>query len=405
MNNLPIVGIIAEYNPFHNGHAYQISKIKQLLPNCRIIAVMSGDFTQRGLPALLDKWNRAALAVQNGVDLVIELPFHFACRSAEWFAQGGVGILNALAIVDYLAFGAECSSPEQLQQLATELARPACADQIKQYMKTGCSYPKALQQSTCNPELVNILRQPNNILAIEYLKQLQTLRSPLRPLSIVRSGSDYHDTAITGRIASATALREQLRATGLSPEIQNALPESVHATIADCYHADSLVLDTERLSSLAVYQLRNLNPEYLRRHTDVSEGLEYRILTAAAKYNTYQQIIANSGGNRYPHSRIARIIIQTLVGMHPTLSISYARILAFSNDGRNLLTKIKAKSNLPLITKLGRDFADIDRHLDMDSLSDDVRAANLYQQLLPNNAGRHNIDFFRSPKPYPCIKA
>ena len=236
MSSNPVVGIIAEYNPFHNGHAYQIARIRALLPDAALVAVMSGSFTQRGEPTVLDQWQRAALAIENGIDLVIELPYAFSCRSAQHFATGGIRLLAALGCVTHLAFGAETDDLPLLTQLAEASELQAVKEDLHQRLKEGRSYAAAFagavaQRCSCPP---SILRQPNNILAIEYLRARTHFAPKLHPLLIHREGAAYHDESIVSNIASASAIRctlsRLLSQQDPSPswqELTSVLPDSV----------------------------------------------------------------------------------------------------------------------------------------------------------------------------------
>lgn len=392
------IGIVAEYNPFHNGHAWQIARARDEYAKACIIAVMSGNFVQRGQPAILDKWQRAQVAVDSGVDLVLELPFSFACRSAEHFARGSIGILNALGIVDRLVFGAECPDIRELQTIAAHSLQPHFVGKLKEYMKSGLSYPQALQSvlSTDNIRTATI-DSPNNILAVEYLKQLMLINSSIQPQMIVRHAAGYKDTTITGPIASATAIRKQLSVDVYTAT--QALPQSAANTIELAQISGQLVFeDDEHLSLLCIYRLRSLTPEYLRTHTDVSEGLEYSILKNAALHNNLTDLLASLVNKRYTHSRISRIIMQALVGMYKAEHPTYIRPLAFSRRGRVALGQIKSHATLPLIAKLGRNLVNLPIALQQcPILQTEINSGNIYQLLLANVSGVHNLDFFKSP--------
>ena len=190
---MKVTGIIAEYNPFHNGHLYQINKIKEQ-GDSLIIAVISGNFTQRGEAAIFDKWQRAESAVKSGCDIVLELPFAFACRSAQDFARGGVTLLNRLGIVNQLAFGAECADLSILQNIALQLDDKTFQEKLHAHIASGLSYAQAISAALdSDSEIAMLIKQPNNILAIEYLRSLHLLNSDIRPLLIPRQGAGYHE--------------------------------------------------------------------------------------------------------------------------------------------------------------------------------------------------------------------
>lgn len=396
------VGIIAEYNPFHNGHALQIRKIRKQFPNCNIVVVMSGFFLQRGQAALFDKWSRAELAISNGANLVLELPFNFSCRSAETFAFGGVFLLNELHSVDYLAFGSETADLKLLQNIALQFSAPDFSARLRLLMKTGLSYPKALQQLLTNPSTATIIAQPNNILGIEYLKALLNLKSSIKPFLIKREFSHYKDLTINSSIASATAIREHLKTTGLDSTLKTTLPNSSFLAIEKLNTAQKIVFLEKTISPLLLYKLRNVSSEYIKKHSDVSEGLENSILKHAQNCNTYQSLLSKLTNKRYPQSRIARILIQILIGLEKTSNPTYFRPLAFDKTGADILATSKNIASLPIITKLGKSLSAVPQHLHYcPNLINDIVATNTYQLLYEASNGQHNLDYLASPK-YVC---
>lgn len=398
--NQTIVGIVAEYNPYHNGHAWQLQQLKKRLPDAQVVAVMSGNFVQRGQPALLDKWLRAKIAVENGIDLVIELPFSFACRSAEHFARGSIGIMQSLGVVEHLVFGAECSDLEMLNNIAQASMQPQTIANMKENMKAGMSYPRALQSSLAVAGIDNkSINAPNNILAIEYLKQLSRLNSNIKPQLVVRHIAGYKDPEIAGCVASATAIRSTIQRSSISKEVIAALPASTAANLQLALAADNIILENNQaLSLLTLYKIRNSTAEYLQTVTDVSEGLEHKIIVNARKATNLPNLVDSLVNSRYPQSRINRILLQAVVGMHKAEQPTYIRPLAFNKQGRQILTKIKAKSSLPLITKLGKDFASLPENLKTcPVLTTEIAASNLYQLLYPV-AHMHQADYLNSPQ-------
>ena len=393
------IGIIAEYNPFHNGHALQIQKIRVQFPNCIIVVIMSGFFLQRGQPALFDKWTRAELAVANGVNLVLELPFNFACRSAETFAFGGVFLLNSIPNVDYLAFGAETSDLESLQIAANLFANPGFIEKLKLSMKTGLSYPQALQQLMLHKLPPNITNQANNILAIEYLKALNKLKSNIQPLLIPREFSQYKDLNINSHIASASAIRENLKTSGLTPQLATTVPANSFSTLIALQQNSQLITEDNSFSQLLIYKLRNSTLAYIREHSDVSEGLEHSILKNSQLYNNYSDLLNVLTNKRYPKSRIARILTQVLIGLEKLPTPTYFRPLAFDKHGTAVLSCAKSAAALPVVSKLGKNCVNLPLNLrDCLNLKVDIAATNTYQLFYPQNNGQHNLDFLTTPK-------
>lgn len=368
-----VTGIIAEYNPFHNGHAYQIERIHAQYPDSAIIAVMSGSFTQRGEAAIFDKWTRAKLAVLGGCDLVLELPFVFSCRSAQDFARGGVTLLQRLDIVDTLAFGAESPDLSALRDLALRMDSEATQNALQRKIKNGLSYASALTAALADAD-VSLLSRPNNILALEYLRSLHRLSSSIEPLLIARRGADYHDKDITAPNASASAIRQALYQQQGLVSLQNALPARVYEEVkkADFQHFP----DMNALFLLLRYELLQMPLTTLQTFYNINEGIEHRILAAAQQASDYENFIHAVTTKRYPASRIRRTLIYLLlylqqkeVHVFDAAGPLYARLLAVSPKGRTLLPKIKQQASVPLVSKVGVYCTQKDQRLDRQDLS------------------------------------
>ena len=354
-----VTGIIAEYNPFHNGHRYQLEQIRQAYPDSAVIAVMSGSFVQRGQAALLDKWQRAGLAIAGGCDLVLELPFAFACRSAQDFARGGVQLLARLGITDTLAFGAECPSLATLQALAAAIDSPAVQTQLHERINAGASYAQALTELTATAAAADaaILHEPNNILAIEYLRALQRYAPGIEPLLVARRGAGYHAPSL-GHFASASAIRRELaKAQPDFAALEESLPEATYAAIRQACPAE--IASTERLFAPLLARLLTMQEGELKAVFGLQEGLANRLLAKSAQSRSLAGLLAKMVTSRYPASRISRIIPHLLLGSteHAARTADetgplYARVLAFDETGRELLHEIKKRSTLPLITKV-----------------------------------------------------
>lgn len=353
---MKITGIIAEYNPFHNGHLYQINKIKTQGSDL-IVAVMSGSFTQRGEAAVLDKWQRAQCAVAGGCDIVLELPFAFACRSAQDFARGGVTLLHRLGVVQQLAFGAECNDLPLLQKIACHLDDKVFQQQLHKHIAGGHSYAQAISETLATDEETAVLiKQPNNILAIEYLRSLERLRSPIVPLLIPRQGAGYHEEKITGSLASATAIRQALYKNPDTDALAAVLPPASHALTRQIFpqqlpQMDRLYLPLQ--AKLLTSQMDTLQAIY-----GINEGLENRILDQSKTASSWQELTKAVTTKRYPSSRIARTLLYLLLGINKdSMALFdqtgplYARLLAASPQGKTLLKEIKQQSSLPLIAK------------------------------------------------------
>lgn len=351
-----VVGIIAEYNPFHNGHRRQIEQIRQRIPGAACLAVISGSFTQRGDAAILDKWQRAAIAVENGIDLVLELPLVFSLRSAQHFAAGGVRLLDRLGIVSTLAFGSELHDMSALESLARQSLAEASQARLRQGLQQGISYAAALAAAlTLPPGLpADSLRQPNTILALEYLKALRQFSSAITPLALPREGAAYHDDALHDTAASASAIRRALRRGQRGWE--EAVPLSAIAPLA--HQQERGLPQDERLFQPLLLRLLTADPAELRQIYGISEGLEHRFQRAARTSTSLAELRQAVASRRYPAARIARTSLSLLLSLRRDTIAQfdaagplYGRILAFNSRGRQLLRQMNRAAALPLITR------------------------------------------------------
>lgn len=412
-----VVGVIAEYNPFHQGHAYQLRAIRQAIrerfhDDVAIVAVMSGSFTQRGEAAVLDKWRRADLAVRGGCQLVLELPFLFACRSAQDFARGGVRLLQGLGCVDTLAFGAESPDLAPLMEAARVIDAPETQAALHEALRAGASYAKALTAilQEASGLAANLLRQPNNILAIEYLRALRGYAPGIEPLLIARRGAGYHEASL-GPLASASAIRGELaKAQPDFASLKDSLPEATYAAIRAAFPAE--IASTERLFRPLLARLLTMQGRELEAIFGLQEGLANRLLVKSRQSQTLQELIAGMVTSRYPASRISRIVPHLLLGTGERAAREaaetgplYARVLAFDEVGRELLHAIKERSTLPFITKVSAALNSRER-LEGDLtplqaiLALDTRATELRALALPDHAplaALHQTDFITSP--------
>ncbi len=380
---MPVTGIIAEYNPFHNGHLYQLQELRRLQPGSDIIAVMSGSFTQRGSAAILDKWKRAELAVRGGCDLVLELPAVFALRSAQDFAQGGISLLSKLSIVDFIAFGTESLSCEQLGIVSKAVASDEFQKVLRQNLKLGRSYAAsictALSQCVGLPE--SLLREPNNILAMEYLRALQTTGNPLiQPVAIPRKNAGHHDSLLHAGISSATAIRQAV--SGDAPDWELLSATVPTETFSELREARGNGLPSmERLFRALLTKLYTSDLEMIRNIYGIGEGMENRLLRSSQTASCWEDFVTRSASRRYPMSRIRRVLLYLLFGWTrqqiTTMDLmgpSYVRVLAFNDNGRKLLKRIRQESGLPVITKLTQ-------HLSSRSMQDIPELPTYQQQL------------------------
>ena len=355
-----VTGIIAEYDPFHNGHVRQLVKVREELPDTRFIVVMSGSFTQRGSAAVLDKWQRAELAVRGGVDLVLELPFVFAVRSAQDFARGGVRLLDSLGIVDYLAFGAETEKLPVLQEIAAAIDSSEISLSLRRGLSCGKAYAASLTEAVAADKAgwAALMHEPNNILAIEYLRALRCCVSRMQPLLIPRRGASYHGDRILSSLASATAIRREMQQTEPSAVLlRQALPAASYEAVLGALAQG--VPDMEQLLRPLLSQLYRLPLASLSRIYGMDEGLENRLAAAAGKAGSYRALLDGMKSKRYPYSRLQRLLLFVLLRLtkddaaaFDAAGPAYARVLAFNTEGRKLLRQMRQQASVPVITKL-----------------------------------------------------
>lgn len=377
------VGLITEYNPFHTGHAYHIEKAKELTGADFTIAVMSGDFVQRGTPALLPKHTRAEMALLGGIDLVLELPVQYATASAELFAHGGISILDKLGVVDTVCFGCECGEAETLMNVAQILIdEPQWYQKILQdNLKKGLSFPAA--RAAALPEYSIIMQSPNNILGIEYSKALLRLKSDINPLGIKRKGNDYHETALNDTFASASALREHLMIlqenfsertvipshtnsvlqttlenTEISlpeqalPAIRKYFPEQVYDALNKAL-SESCTMNEDDFSEILVYRLMMAeSPNELCQYADMSRELAARIYKNRNKFRSFSQFADLVKTREITRTRINRALLHLILNIKKdSVAEPYARILGFRKSAVPLLNEIKKKSQIPILSK------------------------------------------------------
>ena len=386
-----VLGIISEYNPFHNGHLYHLIKSKKITNAEYTIAVVGGNFTQRGNASLLDKWSKTEMALLNGIDLVIELPLLYSISSAENFAEGAIKILDSLQIVDTISFGTETSDINILDRFADILY-----NEPKEYkallsheLSKGMSYPKARENALMLylndiRRFAPILSSPNNILGIEYLKALKKYRSTITPLSIQRIKSGYNDINFSGNIASATAIRN-LILNHEYKDLNKILPISSYSILKENIKKGHIVRDISNFDKIVLYKLRSMSIEEISNLPDVSEGLEYSIKKAADSCNTIYELINIVNSKRYTKTRLQRILLYALLNVtKKDIQISkkvmpYIRILGFNEKGKYIVSQIsRNKNKLNLITSVKK-FNDQNTNKNLQlMLKKDINATNTY---------------------------
>ena len=352
---MKLLGIIAEYDPFHFGHQYHMEKSREVSGCGGVVCVTSGDFTQRGGAALLDKYARAEAAVRCGADLVIELPLPWCMAGAETFARGGVGLLHALGCVDALSFGSECGDAEKLMSVAELLLSEELEEKLREQLSLGLPYAAARQsavESLAGAEAALLLSQPNNILGIEYCKALLAERSAIRPLSIAREGSAHNGSG------SASELRALYR---VGNDVLPLLPES-SAAVLQREAGLGRIPDPFLLETALLSRLRMLTEADFHALPDCAEGLENRLFRAARLECGEEAILDAAVSKRYPRARLRRMLWSAALGLQKADSEGlppYIRPLCASEKGLDILHEIKKSASLPLLSR-GGDVKELD---------------------------------------------
>ena len=405
-----VYGIVAEYNPFHNGHLYQIQTLRQRDTRAAIVVVMSGSFTQRGTPAILDKWQRAKLALLGGANLVLELPTCFVLQSAEGFATGAIRLLASLNIVDKLSFGVG-NAPNILWQAATAIDNAETQKLLHQGMHQGLSYAQALSQALASLYSVdeNALREPNTILGLEYLRALQKFAPHIIPLPLRRETALHNDRTLHEKMASASAIRKALEDKNPFTAIQNVVPKFT----AEALKPMQITLPSlELLYRPLLVRLLTTSREELTTYANMGmgDGYEYAIFQAAKNTSTLTEFLACLQSRRYSLSRLRRAILCFLLGIkikdikkEGYVRPHYARLLGADTQGIRLLRAIKKNGQIPVLTKISsvlqektlqQNFMQLTPWQKM--LTFDIRATNLWQWTLSNH-GQAMKDYLTSP--------
>lgn len=392
---MKVAAIIAEYNPLHNGHEFQIKRARQLTGADFIIIVMSGDFTQRGVPAVIDKYQRTKMALNAGADLVIEMPLYYSCSSAEYFASGAINLLKGLGVVDYLVFGSECGDIKILTDIADVLInhKEEISGVIHGLVKEGLSYPiarvRAVEEAIPNSyEHVEAMNFPNNILGFEYIRALKQFESSIIPVTNLRIGAGYHDRMMDNPICSSLAIRSSLEETNELERVRSQIPFHVYKILEEQYGKTFPVLNKD-ISSILKYKLLLDEGKGYEEYLDISPDFSAKIIKNLNKYESYSQFCDLLKSKDITYVRVARNLLHILLNIKKESMkkykeegyIFYARMLGFKKSSNELLSALKSKASIPIISKL----ADA-RHqvspIGMEMLETDIQAAHIYDTIV-----------------------
>ncbi|MBU3110735.1 nucleotidyltransferase [Clostridium lacusfryxellense] len=401
-----ISGIIVEYNPLHNGHVYHINKTKELTNCDALICVMSGNFAQRGIPSSIDKWTKTKMALNNGVDLVIELPAIYSISSAEFFSYGAVSLLNSLGIVNNICFGSEHGDIHDIYTISNILLEEPIEfkSMLKSYLSSGIGYPlaraKALYDYLKNSDkdlsnllLGDFLNSSNNILGIEYCKSLIKLNSSIIPYTLKRQGAAYDSNLLNNEFSSASAIRKFVKEDGSLSNLAGHVPNSVLDEIQKIYSKNGKFISEDSMFPFIKYKSET-SKNTLVNLPDVSEGLDNKIIKSLQNSLSYSSAMEAIKSKRYTYSRISRILCQYFIGFDNfntnelrSMPCPYARILGFNSNGKSILKSIKLNSSIPLYTKMPKELNDTMRL--------DIQSTKAYSII--NSSINPNSDYLISP--------
>ncbi len=419
---MKVNGIIAEYNPFHNGHKYHLEASLARTDADYTIIAMSGNFMQRGTPAMIHKYARAEMALKNGADLVLEIPSFYACASAEYYAHGAVSLLDQLGVVDCLCFGSECGDISVLTQIAEILAAEPTAyrEYLTACLKQGHSYPTARsmaltayledhcsssKNSFYSRETKALFTTPNNILGIEYIKALLTRNSSMKPVTIKRVGAQYHEQNLGLDYPSATAIRHAIHAAHgtCQASVAEYLPDSV-LDILEKTAKTIQPIQTDDFSQILLYKLLLQAPYGYEDYLDVNRDLSDKIRKMLFRFQSFSGFCNLLKSKDTTHTRLSRSLLHILLDIktedverHKTMDyVPYARVLGLRKDATPLLSAIKEHSSIPLITKL----ADADNILDgaaLEMLHRDIQVSHIYNAVEAGKCAASIRNEYRTP--------
>lgn len=397
---MKVTGIVAEYNPFHNGHKYQIEQARKLTGADYIIVALSGNFTQRGTPAILNKYDRAKMALLNGADLVVELPSFYACASAEYFAKGTMTLFEKLGVVDAICFGSECGDLNPLTEIAKVLAYEPedYKRELRASLRNGYSYPSARNNALLASlpgfaAYSTVICYPNNILGIEYIKALLQLESNIIPYTNERVGSGYHDYRLSQGYSSAISIRHALRLENPLEYVRGQMPENCFEILKEAYGKATPVFQDD-FTSIIKYRLLLEQENSYMQFADVSEELSNKMKKYLFTTTDITSFCERLKSKDLTHARINRCLGHILLDLkQPELeeflkegTIFYGRILGFRADSAPLLTELKKCSSIPLITKVA-DAKNQLSEIGLKQFEKDMQASHIYESVVSTKFG------------------
>lgn len=392
---MKITGIVAEYNPFHKGHAYHIEQAKKHTGADAVIVVMSGSFTQRGAPAIIDKYSRAKMALLGGADMVIELPSCYACGSAEYFADGAIALLDALGVVDSICFGSECGDISLLRPIAKVTAEepPEYQKILRSDMKSGRTYPQARNAALahCIPEFAayeNVIGTPNNILGIEYMKSILRRKSNIVPYTVKRTGSDYHSYRYGDNVfSSSMALRHSLDMQGRLELIKDQMPENTYPILLEEMNRHFPVFPRD-FSAMLEYKLLVEEPNGYTSFVDINKDLSDKITSCIYCSYDYEQLCEMLKSKNLTYARVSRLLCHILLNLRKkdleayreNGTVFYAHVLGFKDDERNILGYTAKNSSIPLITRTA-EWRNLEQKYARRQFEQDILATHIYESV------------------------
>lgn len=386
-----VLGVIAEYNPFHTGHLYHILESKKLSKTDYTVVVMSGNFVQRGNTSIVDKWTKTEMALKCGADLILELPTIYSISSAENFAEGSIRILDSLGIVDIFSFGNEHCDISVLDDIANVLYKEPkeYSTILNRELQKGLSFPKARENALMLylndiRRYASVLSSPNNILGIEYLKALKRTKSFMQPLAVNRYGSQYNSTTVSNGFASATAIRELIKKRDFI-EVAKVMPKSSFNLLKDSIFKGQYVPDIVKFEKEILYKFRTMSQEQINDLPDINEGLDVVLKKAANSCNTLKEFFNIAKTRRFTQTRLQRVCLYALLGItKKDMQVSkkiqpYVRVLGFNNKGKELISEVhRQKPKLPIVTSVKK-FMDSNANKNLKSMLEiDINATNIY---------------------------